>query len=610
MSESNATAAETPPSNHVQTDREILQEAHEKGTAATIFAFVRLSGPGWLQSAITLGGGSLAGALYLGSLGGTNMLWLQLMAIIMGVVMLSAISYVTLSTEQKPFGQINDHINPALGWGWVIATSLANMIFIMPQFSLCYDSLDKNLLPGFLDGSVTSKVVVSGALLLAGGFVVLLNTRGGTGAKIFDTVLKLLVGMVVICFFGVVVLMAGEGALNWGEIFAGFIPDLSQLSAPTGDLAELVKQASESHQEFFRNRIVTAQSDVMIGAAATAVGINMTFLLPYSMLARGWDRPFRGLARFDLSTGMAIPYIIVTSCVVIASAGRFNGSNYNDPKVDPYWLSSDPAEVAKSPIISGATAVITPLLKKEYADQFVAITAGDTQFTDIEIAKQQSDLAKKLAPEYLTTLNEADRLIVASLVQRNADQLSAALAPLLGKSTARLIFGLGVFGMGFSTIIILMLINGYAFTEMFHAKAGGAPHVIGCLIAGLAGASWFYFWTGESKIWLAIVASSFAILLLPIAYTTFFLMMNSKRILGSQKPTGVSMVIWNVLMVLAVVGAFGAAGQSLWAKATNTNPEAALATNVVMALVVLYIISVFVGFFFCKRDDAPADIAE
>ncbi|TWT29475.1 divalent metal cation transporter [Blastopirellula retiformator] len=610
MSESNAPAPPESQSNHVQTDREILQDAYAKGGLAPLFAFVRLSGPGWLQSAITLGGGSLAGALYLGSLGGTNMLWLQLMAIILGVVMLSAISYVTLSTGQKPFGEINSHINPALGWGWVIATCLANMIFIMPQFSLCYDALDKNLLPGLIDGSVTSKWTVSIILLVAAGFVVLLNTRGGTGAKIFDVLLKLLVGMVVICFFGVVLLMAGQGALNWGEIFSGFIPDLSQLSAPTGDLAMLVDQTTENYRQFFYDKIVSNQSAVMIGAAATAVGINMTFLLPYSMLARGWDRPFRGMARFDLSTGMAIPYIIVTTCVVIASAGRFNGSNYNDPKIDPYWLSSDPAEVAKSPIFGGATAVITPLLKEKYADQYAEIAEDNAGQTKLQIAKEEKDLTASLAPEFLTKLNEPERLIVASLVQRNADQLSEALAPLVGKATARLIFGLGVFGMGFSTIIILMLINGYAFTEMLGAKAGGAPHVIGCIVAGLAGASWVVAWTGEARIWLAIAASSFAILLLPIAYTTFFLMMNSKRILGDQKPTGISMVAWNVLMVAAVVGAFGAAGQSLWGKWTDKNPANALATNVVLSLAVAYILAVFIGFFLRKPDAPKADAAE
>ena len=130
----------------IEQDREILATAQAEGRAATLKAWVKLSGPGWLQSAITLGGGSLAGALCLGSLGGVKLLWLQLLAIIMGVVMLSAISYVTLSTGQRPFKAINTHINPALGWGWLIATSLANMIWCMPQFSLCFGALEVNLL--------------------------------------------------------------------------------------------------------------------------------------------------------------------------------------------------------------------------------------------------------------------------------------------------------------------------------------------------------------------------------------------------------------------------------------------------------------------------------
>ena len=100
--------------SQVERDRQLLVDAQAKGTGSTIGAFVKLSGPGWLQSAITLGGGSLAGALFLGMLGGTSMLWLQLVAIAMGVIMLSAISYVTLSTGQRPFRAINEHINPCL----------------------------------------------------------------------------------------------------------------------------------------------------------------------------------------------------------------------------------------------------------------------------------------------------------------------------------------------------------------------------------------------------------------------------------------------------------------------------------------------------------------
>src|SRR5690606_11339556 len=75
---------------------------------------------------------------------------------------------------------------------------------------------------------------------------------------------------------------------------------------------------------FWSEQIVGMQRDVMISAAATAVGINMTFLLPYSLLQRGWNREFRGFARFDLAGGMLIPFLLATSCVVVASASRFH----------------------------------------------------------------------------------------------------------------------------------------------------------------------------------------------------------------------------------------------------------------------------------------------
>ena len=39
--------------------------------------------------------------------------------------------------------------------------------------------------------------------------------------------------------------------------------------------------------------------------------------------------------------------------------------------------------------------------------------------------------------------------------------------------------------------------------------------------------------------------------LLPIAYWTFFLMMNSKGLLGEHRPRGRKRVIWNTLMILS-----------------------------------------------------------
>ena len=556
-----------PGADRNSTDRQLLVDAQGRGLGATLGVFVRLSGPGWLQSAITLGGGSLAGALFLGVLGGTSLLWLQLIAILMGVIMLSAISYVTLSTGERPFRAINRHINPALGWGWLIATCMANMIWCMPQFSLCYAALQKNLVGPSLGDSTGAKLSISAVLLCATGAVVLMNQRHGAAAKFFDLFLKMLVGIIVLCFVGVVVYLGIHGHLEWGKILAGFIPDVRQWSQPTGEVAQLIGALPESVQEFWRGRVVKEQRAVMIGAAATAVGINMTFLLPYSMLSRGWDKPFRGLARFDLCTGMALPYILVTSCVVIASAATFHA------KIDEPFASSDPEVMRTSSLFAGAESVLNARIKHEL---------GSDGYAEIDDQQRLTLVA---------ALPASEKRLASSLVRRNAFQLSAALAPLLGQNAANRVFGIGVFGMGFSTIIILMLINGYAFCEMLGRPQGGVPFVIGCLVSGVFGAAWPLLWDGPAKLWLAILASSFGMMLLPIAYFTFFVMMNSKRLLGDEKPTGARMIVWNVLMGVSVLGALVAAATAVYDKANHPT-----AGPLVISVGGIYILIVIVGF--------------
>ncbi len=580
LSENPLTGGPAEISDKVRADRELLRRAAAEGT--TWRAYVKLSGPGWLQSAITLGGGSLAGSLFLGVLGGTSMLWLQLVAIVLGVVMLSAISYVTLSTGRRPFEAINSEINPALAWGWVIATVMANMIFCMPQFSLCYDALDKNLTSiGSGEGlgdAASTKWTVTVALLLAAGGIVMLNLRGGRAAKIFDVFLKALIGLIVICFFGVAILLLAKGEINFSSMLTGMIPDFTQFVRPAGDLRGLVDGLSPDAQTFWMDTLMPTQRSVMISAIATAVGINMTFLLPYSMLARGWDKTFRGLARFDLATGMAIPFVLVTSCVVIAAASSFHN------KIDEKLASTDLVVMQESPLF---TDVETDLIKR------VDATLG--------AAAESTDHDTKL--QMVAALPEAEKRLAAALVKRDAFELSQTLTPLLGKRNAKLVFGLGVFGMGFSTIIILMLINGYAFREISGRPTSEAMFVLGVAVAGLTGASWVALWTDDSlRFWLAIFAGTFAVMLLPIAYFTFFLMMNSDRILGTNRPTGFSRWVWNVLMGLAVAGATASAITSFLEKYHDKSDP--LAFRIVATIWIVYAAAVVFGFWWRKRSDA------
>ncbi len=277
----------------------------------------------------------------------------------------------------------------------------------------------------------------------------------------------------------------------------------------------------------------------MIGVTATAVGLNMTFLLPYSMLARGWDRPFRGLAKFDLIFGMAIPYLIVTSCIVIASAHAFHA------KADAELLSNDPAVVRTSKLFDSTLGV----LKGQYAD-----TRSDEEvakFNELNAEQKKQQIA-----EYAAGLSPAERHLALTLVKPTAGQLAASLTPLLGERNAKLAFGLGALAMGFTTIVILMLINGYAFAEIFGQFESVWVRGLGALAACLAGFCWYIFWQGESKTWLIIVASTFAAILLPIAYVSFFALMNSRKLLGTEKPTGMRMTVWNLLMAVGVIGAF------------------------------------------------------
>ena len=557
----------------IETDRQLLLDAQNSGKSATLAAFFRLSGPGWLQSAITLGGGSLSGALFLGVLGGVHMLWLQMLAITFGVIMLSAISYVTLSTGERPLQAINRHINPALGWGWVIATVMANIIWCMPQFGLCYESLEQNLAAQQLAGSDTNqKLMISVVILIAAFVIVMLNNMPGRWAKVFDWILKLMVGVVVVCFFGVVLYLTFQAKLDWSAIFAGFIPDFNQFNQPTGELAELVGQAPKKFRKFWSDQLVSEQRNVLIAAAATAVGINMTFLLPYSLLSRGWDKTFRGLARFDLLAGLAIPYILVTSCVVIASAYAFHGT------VDKSLASQDAVEIQSSSMFSN----LQPILEKRIVSEH-----GDAVFDGLDKSEKSARVA-----ELGAQLDPAEMKLASSLVRRNAFQLSRSLSPFLGDQTARLIFGIGVFAMGFTTIIILMMINGFAICEIFGRPDDKWLFAAGCLIAGIAGTMWPYVWAGESRFWLTILASVFGMMLLPIAYITFFCMINSRSLMADEKPSAAKMTIWNILMVPAVLGAILAAGTAIYSRMNDSK-----SITFIITLAIVYGILVVVGFF-------------
>ena len=143
------------------------------------------------------------------------------------------------------------------------------------------------------------------------------------------------------------------------------------------------------------------------------------------MLRRKWGRSHRGLAKFDLWTALLIPYVIATTCVVIAAGSRFNGkpeSAYSN------YEKNSPQKPARSVL-------------KQYRKGKEEL--GFENFNQLAPIQQDQILAE---------LPEADKQLAAMLVKRDSYNLADSLEGLFGnKAFSHYIFGLGVLGMAIST---------------------------------------------------------------------------------------------------------------------------------------------------------------
>ncbi|NIP27471.1 MAG: hypothetical protein GWN67_17355, partial [Phycisphaerae bacterium] len=100
--------------------------------------------------------------------------------------------------------------------------------------------------------------------------------------------------------------------------------------------------------------------------------------LPYSMLRKGWDKYFRGLAIFDLSTGLFIPFILATGFVIIASASQFHTTPAPGfvPDVEGGVITVEPAKNLVGPY----KKLLADRVKSQVgADEFAKLTTEQVQ---------------------------------------------------------------------------------------------------------------------------------------------------------------------------------------------------------------------------------------
>ncbi|TDI77267.1 MAG: hypothetical protein E2O84_01330 [Bacteroidetes bacterium] len=374
---------------------------------------------------------------------GYKYLWVQIVAMMLGLVVLACIAKQTTNSGERTYGVFWRELHPSLAILWAVSALVATILWHIPQYSLTANGLI-TLAEGLkMDLDYTGARIGMGAIVLtSAAYMVYVYHSGRKGLKIYENAIKVLIWLIVAAFG--IAAFTGE-PIAWKELFKGLF-----------GITFLV--------EGFEQGVALKP---VVAALAAAVGINMIFLYPYSLLERGWGKEHKELAYVDLLSGMAFPFIVATSLMIIA-------------------------------------------------------------------------VAKTLGPE---------PGVIGTEAIRDVRQIIPVLSASLGDGMARLIVGLGVTAIGFSTITTHMLAAGFIGCEMFGMKHEGkakwmfsflpAIGVIGVVI--------------KFPIPLAITASTLAMPLMPVTVLCFMILLNRRSYMGEAMPEGKIRILWNVLMTTAIV---------------------------------------------------------
>jgi Mn2+/Fe2+ NRAMP family transporter len=261
--------------------------------------YLKRTGPGLLQSAMTLGAGSAAASIAAGAYYGYAFLWVQPLAMFLGIMMLGALGNVVLTTGERPYGAFSRELSKTLAFLWALGTIIASIIWHFPQYGLAAGAArDLAHLAGVtttVDGSLTGSgyAVSFGIGFLFLGISIATTWSYGSkprGIMVYEWFLRGVIALVIV-LFGIVVVSTG---INWDTLRAGNFG--------------------------FGWPSTEKETTTVLGAIGASVGINMTFLLPYSLLAKGWGKSHRKLLRWDLTMTMFLPFVLVTSLIIIGMA--------------------------------------------------------------------------------------------------------------------------------------------------------------------------------------------------------------------------------------------------------------------------------------------------
>lgn len=277
-------------------EKAYLHELNQKPFLQRTAGYIKLSGPGFMNAAFTLGAGSFASSVTLGAAYGYDMLWIPLYSFAIGIFMLAlAARFVTQTTVPviKAQDQYHGKFFGSFATG-LVACFIASIVYSFGQYALGSDALTSlfkvlNLnIPKSVSWIFLVAVSVPLSLMYGSG-------ENPKGVRFVENAMKVMIGIMLVVF-GAVLCVTG---INLPAMVKGLlIPKL-----PSG-LDGII---------------------MMIGSLTATIGVMDWMLFNNGMISRGYSEEHERLGRFDAFFGGLLPVTLILSFVSIAFAEAFSG---------------------------------------------------------------------------------------------------------------------------------------------------------------------------------------------------------------------------------------------------------------------------------------------
>ncbi len=493
----------------------LLEKANVSGGIKKFLIFTKISGPGiWLTLA-ALSAGSLVGSIGLGQRLGTEGLWVQAWAMLLGMFSLWAISHIALHTQQSLFSLLKNEWNPSLGWWLAGSAMITNFAWCMPQFRFGAEVTGSVLIP-FLDNK-GGKVGVAFLMLTLSVFLSFWYERSGFQSKLFQWVLRSILWVLATCLFVSIFLTLPNSGILSMDVLSGFLPRMSHLTDVSSSYDFLLSEVGD-FRNFWEEKLLAKQKELSLVTFSSTLGVNLLFALPLLLLGRGWRREHNGFAKFNLFSGLFIPFLLCSSCLTILSTIAHQELVQNSSDIisdyDPFFVEN-------------TSGPVHDLLAERIMSEI-----GEQEFLSLPPFQQE---------EKIESLSAHEKALARSVLHTDTKQWIHLLSQKENLFLPYLL-GVSVLLISFSTILILMVLNGHLVCEVLGKPHKGAPFQSGSLLLALSSVGPFIL--SDQDNWVADPSYFLSLAILPYALLSFLIMLNSKELLGRQCPKG-----WNGALI-------------------------------------------------------------